>query len=276
MNAPAPVSFEFFPPKTPKGHTRLMATADTLAERRPEYFSVTYGAGGSSRDRTRDTVIALARAGHTVAAHLSFGEDDEDAIAALVDTYLENGVNRIVALRGDQPSGIGGRRYRYARDLVCFLRERWGDALHIEVAAYPEVHPDARTPADDVRHFADKVACGADGAITQYFYNTDAYEDYLGLCRSAGIQVPIVPGVMPITNYDGLKRFSDACGAEIPRWIRLRLEALREDGAALEAFGTEVVTRLCRRLLEVGAPSLHFYTLNQGAPTLRILDALNG
>ncbi len=269
-----PLSFEFFPPKSERGFGRLLETAERLAEREPEYFSVTYGAGGSSRERTRETVIGLARAGHTVAAHLSFGDDDEDQIAALVDAYLEAGVNRIVALRGDQPSGFGKRHYRYASDLVGFLRDRWGDALHIEVAAYPEVHPDARSPEEDLDHFGAKVARGADGAITQYFYNSDAYEDFLATCRARGITIPIVPGIMPITNYDGLKRFSDNCGAEIPRWIRLRLEALRDDGEALERFGTDVVVHLCRRLLQIGAPGLHFYTLNQAAPSLRILDAL--
>jgi methylenetetrahydrofolate reductase (NADPH) len=266
------LSFEFFPPKTGKGQRALPKTAQVLSRYRPVFYSVTYGAGGSTRDRTYETVAGLIGAGFDVAPHLSMGSDDEATIGALLDRYLELGVKRIVALRGDVPSGFGSPRHvRYARQLVQLLRDRAGDRLEIEVAAYPEVHPDSATPEADLEHFRRKVAAGASGAITQYFYNADAYFDFV---ERAAIDVPIVPGIMPITNYAGLVRFSDGCGAEIPRWIRRRLEAYQDDEAALKAFGNDVVTKLCERLLAGGAPGLHFYTLNQAAPTAAILDRL--
>jgi methylenetetrahydrofolate reductase (NADPH) len=266
------LSFEFFPPKTAKGQAALPATARALARYAPVFYSVTYGAGGSTRDRTFETVAGLIAAGFTVAPHLSMGADDAATVTALVDRYLALGVRRIVALRGDVPSGFGSPRHvRYALQLVQLLKKHTGSQLEIEVAAYPEVHPDAATPEADIEHFRRKVAAGAAGAITQYFYNADAYFDFVD---RAGIDVPVVPGIMPITNYAGLVRFSDGCGAEIPRWIRTRLAAYQHDDDALQAFGNDIVTRLCERLLAGGAPGLHFYTLNQAAPTMAILDRL--
>jgi methylenetetrahydrofolate reductase (NADH) len=266
------LSFEFFPPKTAKGQRALPTTARELARYAPAFYSVTYGAGGSTRDRTFETVASLIGAGFEVAPHLSMGTDDEATVAALVNRYLALGVRRIVALRGDVPSGFGNPRHvRYAMQLVQLLQKHAGGRLEIEVAGYPEVHPDAATPDADLQHFRRKVAAGAAGAITQYFYNADAYFDFVERAR---IEVPIVPGVMPITNYAGLIRFSDGCGAEIPRWIRTRLAAYQHDEAALRAFGNDVVTQLCERLLAGGAPGLHFYTLNQAAPTAAILDRL--
>jgi methylenetetrahydrofolate reductase (NADPH) len=266
------LSFEFFPPKTAQGQRALPKTAQVLSRYRPVFYSVTYGAGGSTRDRTYETVAGLIDAGFDAAPHLSIGSDDAATVSALVDRYLALGVKRIVALRGDVPSGFGNPRHvRYARELVELLRRLAGDRLEIEVAAYPEVHPDAATPEGDLEHFRRKVAAGASGAITQYFYNADAYFDFV---ERAGIDLPIVPGIMPITNYAGLVRFSDGCGAEIPRWIRRRLEAYQDDETALKAFGNDVVTMLCERLLAGGAPGLHFYTLNQAAPTAAILDRL--
>lgn len=266
------LSFEFFPPKTAKGQDALRRNARELARYQPVFYSVTYGAGGSTRDRTYETVAGLIDAGFNVAPHLSMGADDETIIVALVDRYLALGVRRIVALRGDVPSGFGNPRHvRYALQLVELLKKHAGTRLEVEVAAYPEVHPDAATPEADIQHFRNKFAAGATGAITQYFYNADAYFDFVARAR---IDVPIVPGIMPITNYAGLVRFSDGCGAEIPRWIRARLAAYQHDDAALNAFGCDVVTKLCERLLAGGAPGLHFYTLNQAAPTAAILDRL--
>jgi methylenetetrahydrofolate reductase (NADPH) len=269
------VSFEFFPPKTDEGGRKLAAVRERLNVARPEFYSVTYGAGGSTRDRTLDLVMEIQSEGRQVAPHLSMGSDDPDAVRELVDRYREAGVRRIVALRGDVPSGMGGRgSVHYAAELVQLLREHAGDHFTIEVAAYPEVHPDAASPETDMEHFAAKVAAGADEAITQYFYNADAYFDFTERASAAGVGVPIIPGIMPITNFDGLKRFSDACGAEIPRWIRLRLERYREDAAALQAFGLDVVTSLCERLVTGGAPGLHFYTMNQSKPSLELLRRL--
>jgi methylenetetrahydrofolate reductase (NADPH) len=274
------LSFEFFPPNTDKGRHNLLRTWDRLSSRQPEFCSVTYGAGGSTRDRTRATIEALRGAGAPAAPHLSIGMDDDDQVRALLDDYLALGVDRIIALRGDIPSGLGSaRQVRYARELVRLIRDheislgRPG-ALRIEVAAYPEVHPDAPSPDADLEYLQEKVDAGADGIITQYFYNADAYFDFVDRARGQGINAPIVPGIMPITNYANLVRFSDGCGAEIPRWIRQRLAALQEDDAALKAFGETVVTRLCERLLAGGAPGLHFYTLNQAGPTLALLDRL--
>jgi methylenetetrahydrofolate reductase (NADH) len=266
------LSFEFFPPKTDKGQTALLATAAALSRNRPEFFSVTYGAGGSTRDRTFEAVSGLAGVGHSVAPHLSMGSDDARAVKALIDRYLELGIARMVALRGDIPSGFGNPRHAsFAINLVTLLRAHAGDAFEIEVAAYPEMHPDAPSPDQDIEHFRRKVAAGATGAITQYFYNPDAYFDFV---ERANVAVPIVPGIMPITSYAGLVRFSDACGAEIPRWIRGRLAAYQNDDESLRAFGADVVTALCQRLIDGGAPGLHFYTLNQAAPTQAVLDRI--
>ena len=269
------VSFEFFPPKTDEGGRKLAAVRERLDVARPEFYSVTYGAGGSTRDRTLDLVMEIQGEGRAVAPHLSMGSDDPGAVRELVDRYREAGVTRIVALRGDVPSGMGGRgSVHYAVELVELLRAHAGDHFTIEVAAYPEVHPDAASPESDMEHFAAKVAAGADEAITQYFYNADAYFDFVERAVAAGVSAPIIPGIMPITNFDGLKRFSDACGAEIPRWIRLRLERYKEDPPALQAFGLDVVTHLCERLLAGGAPGLHFYTMNQSRPSLELLRRL--
>ena len=266
------LSFEFFPPKTDKGQTALLETAAALAANHPVFYSVTYGAGGSTRDRTFEAVAGLTAAGHEVAPHLSMGSDDKTAVKALVDRYLALGIARMVALRGDIPSGFGSPRHvSYAINLVKLLREHAGDALEIEVAAYPEVHPDAPSPDMDIEHFRRKVAAGANGAITQYFYNADAYFDFV---ERANVAIPIVPGIMPITGYANLVRFSDGCGAEIPRWIRGRLAAYQNDEASLKAFGTDVVTTLCQRLIDGGAPGLHFYTLNQAPPTQAVLDRI--
>jgi methylenetetrahydrofolate reductase (NADPH) len=266
------LSFEFFPPKTDKGQTALLATAEQLGRHHPVFYSVTYGAGGSTRDRTFEAVAALARAGFVVAPHLSMGIDGKAAIESLVDRYLGLGINRMVALRGDIPSGFGNPRHvRYAIHLVQLLKVHTSADFVIEVAAYPEVHPDAATPAADLEHFRHKVAAGAAGAITQYFYNADAYFDFVARAK---VDVPIVPGIMPITNYANLVRFSDGCGAEIPRWIRSRLAAYQHDEPSLKAFGTDVVAQLCERLVGGGAPGLHFYTLNQAAPTHAVLDRI--
>ncbi len=265
------LSFEFFPPKTDKGQVALLRTAAQLEGARPQFFSVTYGAGGSTRDRTFEAVAALAAAGHDVAPHLSMGADNESDLKALIDRYRGLGIGRMVALRGDIPSGFGSRRVSYAANLVALLRTHVDERFEIEVAAYPEVHPDAESPEKDIEHFRRKVAAGATGAITQYFYNADAYFDFVA---RANVAVPIVPGIMPISNYTNLVRFSDGCGAEIPRWIRSRLAAYENDEASLKSFGTDVVTALCQRLLDGGVPGLHFYTLNQVAPTQAVLDRI--
>jgi len=266
------LSFEFSSPRTPDGRNALLRTAGRLARNEPAYYSVTYGAGGSTRDGTFETVALLRQNGFPAAPHLSIGTDDDRTVLELVDRYRALGVDRIVALRGDTPSGIGStRNIRYAVELVRLLRRHLGQAIEIEVAAYPEVHPDARSPDADVEFFRGKVAAGANSAITQYFYNADAYFDFVS---RAGVKVPIVPGIMPITNYANLVRFSDKCGAEIPRWIRLRLDALQDDEASLKAFGTDVVSQLCQQLVDGGAPGLHFYTVNLSGPTQAVIDRL--
>ena len=271
---PRRLSFEFFPPKTDRGRANLLRTARRLkrtAGDATEFFSVTYGAGGSTRTGTFEAVLALREGTFNAVPHLSWGADPAAAIRKLVARYGELGVERIVALRGDIPSGMGPRsRVHHAAELVRLIREGVDERFQIEVAAYPEVHPDAPSPDADLDYLKEKVDAGADGCITQYFYHAESYFYFADRCRSRGIEVPIVPGIMPITNYDGLVRFSDACGADIPRWIRLRLEAYRDDEASLGAFGTDVVTRLCERLLDGGAPGLHFYTLNKAPPTLAI------
>ena len=270
-----PLSFEFFPPQTGPGRTTLIRTAGQLAQFKPAFYSVTYGAGGSTRDRTFAAVVALREADFNAVPHLSWGGDSETQVLELIDAYQRTGVDRLVVLRGDVPSGVGTKaQVRHAEALVRLIRTRVVGPLDLEVAAYPEVHPEAPSAAADIDYLKRKVDAGADGCITQYFYNPDAYFYFRDRCAAAGIGVPIVPGIMPITNFDNLVRFSDKAGAEIPRWIRTRLNDLRADAGALGRFGTEVVTALCRRLLDGGAPGLHFYTLNKVAPTVEVTRRL--
>ena len=271
------ISFEFFPPRDDEGRARLTKNvASKLGELGPQYFSVTYGAGGTTKDGTQQTVTGLIEAGFDAAPHLSMGADDESDIHRMLDEYAAAGVKRIVALRGDQPSGFGASRFAHnAEALVRLIRGHSGDQFEIEVAAYPEVHPDATSAQADLDFFKRKVDAGADGAITQYFYNVDAYEDFLERVTAAGITIPIVPGVMPITNLASLIRFSEKCGAEIPRWLRQVLSDKQDDDQATLDFGVEVVTRLCQRLLALGAPGLHFYTLNRWGATTRICQNLS-
>jgi methylenetetrahydrofolate reductase (NADPH) len=273
---PRAFSFELFPPKTEEGSARLREACERLARLDPSFFSVTYGAGGSTRDRTRETVLEVQRvSGVPCAPHLSCIGATRASIRELLEDYRERGIRRLVALRGDMPSGMHEPgEFRYARDLVDFVRAETGRHFQIEVAAYPEFHPQARSAQADLEHFREKVEAGADGAITQYFFNADAYFRFIESCEAMGLSVPIVPGVMPITNFVQLARFSDACGAEIPRWLRKRMEGLGEDTRAISALGTEVVSDLCRRLLEGGAPGLHFYTMNRPEPTLAIWERL--
>ncbi len=268
---PRAYSFEFFPPKTDEGRTRLQAVLAELGALKPAFFSVTFGAGGSTQEGTFETVRAISAAGHEAAPHLSCIGSTRESIAAILDRYREAGIRRIVALRGDMPSGMHEPgAFRHANELVGFIREHTGDHFHIEVAAYPEFHPQAPDAWRDLDNFRRKVEAGADSAITQYFFNPYAYFHFIDSCERRGIDIPVVPGIMPITNHAQLARFSDACGAEIPRWIRKRLEAYGDDLASLRAFGTEVVTELCAILLQEGAPGLHFYTMNRAEPTLAI------
>lgn len=268
-------SFELFPPRTPSGWDKLPTLAAALAAVQPAYFSVTYGAGGSDQNGTYDTLRqVVAQTGIEVAPHLTCVGSSRPAISDLLDQYREAGVRRIVALRGDLPatalSNAAPGAFQYANELVAFIRERHGEHFALEVAAYPEMHPQASDPDADFQAFVTKVRAGATGAVTQYFYNADAYFDFMNRCGAAGIDIPVVPGIMPIVNTAQLFRFSAACGAEIPRWLRLRLERLGDDKAAVQDFGLEVVTRLCETLLKGGAPGLHFYTLNQAEPSLRL------
>ncbi|MBV1871270.1 MAG: methylenetetrahydrofolate reductase [NAD(P)H] [Gammaproteobacteria bacterium] len=268
-------SFEFFPPKTDKGTEKLRQVREQLATRNPDFFSVTYGAGGSTRDKTFSTVKEVKQAGYQVAPHLSFGGDDSDAVLELLTQYQQQGINRIVALRGDLPSGVGPQAHLvYASELVAFIKKHFGDAFHLEVACYPESHPDSANMDKDLEYFKQKVDAGADSAITQYFYNADAYFYYLERTQKLGIDIPIYAGIMPITNFASLQRFSNMCGAEIPRWIGKQLEAYGDDLESVKAFGLDVVTDLCETLLEGGAPGMHFYTMNQVEPTLSIWDNL--
>jgi methylenetetrahydrofolate reductase (NADPH) len=272
---PRNFSFEFFPPRTPEGEEKLRATRRQLAQLKPTFMSCTFGAGGSTQEGTMRTVFEIQSEGHMAAPHISCIGSTSEAIEAILNRYREAGIRRLVCLRGDLPSGMAvGGEFRYATDLVRFVRERTGDWFHIEVAAYPEFHPQARRPSDDLRHFKEKVAAGADSAITQYFYNADAYSHFVESVEAMGVDLPIVPGIMPINNSTQLARFSDACGAEIPRWIRLRLESFGDDSASIKAFGLDVVTELCERLLALGAPGLHFYTLNQAGPTSTVWQRL--
>ncbi|MEY2897776.1 MAG: hypothetical protein RL669_2045 [Pseudomonadota bacterium] len=269
-------SFEFFPPKTPEGADKLRAVRARLAEVRPEFFSVTFGAGGSTREGTLTTVMEIHAEGLTVAPHLSCVGSTREEVRELLATYRAAGIRRLVALRGDLPSGAGtgAADFRYANELVEFIRAETGDHFRIEVAAYPEVHPQARTAADDLAAFVRKCRAGANSAITQYFYNSDAYYRFIEDAAAAGCTVPVVPGIMPITNYTQLARFSDGCGAEIPRWVRRRLESYGDDRESIRAFGLDVVTDLCEQLLAMEAPGLHFYTMNQAEPTLELWKRL--
>ncbi|MFM8865581.1 MAG: methylenetetrahydrofolate reductase [NAD(P)H] [Limnohabitans sp.] len=272
-----PLSFEFFPPKTPEGATKLRAVRQQLYTMQPEFCSVTYGAGGSTQEGTFATVGEIIAEGVSAASHFSCIGASKASVRAQLATLKGMGVRRLVALRGDLPSGYGaGGEFHYASDLVAFIRAETGADFHIEVAAYPEVHPQARSPESDLQAFAAKVKAGANSAITQYFYNSDAYFRFVDDAHKLGVDVPVVPGIMPITSSSQLLRFSDACGAEIPRWIRLRLQAYGDDLASIKAFGLEVVTDLCDQLVSAGVPALHFYTMNQSAATTDILHRLRG
>jgi len=268
-------SFEFFPPKTPEGRAKLRTTWQQLAQLKPRFFSCTFGAGGSTQQGTLDTVLEIRAAGHEAAPHLSCVASSKAEIKAILCHYKENGIRHIVALRGDLPSGVAmAGELRYANELVAFIRETTGDWFNIEVACYPEYHPQTRNAADEVKNFKRKIDAGANAAMTQYFYNADAYFRFVDECEAAGIAVPIVPGIMPINNFAQLARFSDACGAEIPRWMRMKLEGYRDDTASIRSFGLDVVTALCDKLLTAGAPGLHFYTLNQAGAVSTIWQRL--
>ena len=268
-------SFEFFPPKTAEGKAKLRATWQELAKLKPRFFSCTYGAGGSTREGTLETVLDIRAAGHQAAPHIPCVAATRDDVATQLERYRSHGIRHVVALRGDLPSGLGASgEFRYANELVAFIRERTGDWFHIEVACYPEYHPQTRWARDELVAFKRKVDAGANAAITQYFYNVDAYFRFVDEARKAGITVPIVPGIMPIGNFSQLARFSEACGAEIPRWMRIKLEGFHDDTAGIRAFGLDIVTDLCRRLIEGGAPGLHFYTLNQSALSAEIWQRL--
>ena len=268
-------SFEFFPPQTPEGIEKLRVTRKQLAQLKPEFFSVTFGAGGSTRDRTMGTVLEICADGQRAAPHLSCIASTLSLVHEMLGRYREAGVKRVVALRGDMPSGlVDPGEFRFANELVAFIRREYDRAFHIEVAAYPEYHPQARSAHEDLENFKRKVEAGADSAITQYFFNPDAYFAFVEECQAVGIAIPIVPGIMPINRFAQLARFSDACGAEIPRWIRRKLESFGDDGASIRSFGLDVVTQLCDRLLRGGAPGLHFYTLNQAGPVTTIWQRL--
>ncbi|MEO1948280.1 MAG: methylenetetrahydrofolate reductase [NAD(P)H] [Methylophilaceae bacterium] len=270
------LSFEFFPPKTEEGIAKLRETRKKLAVFKPEFYSVTFGAGGSTRDRTMDTVFEMQDEGYQAAPHISCISSSKAEIVGLLKAYQDKGIKRLVVLRGDVPSGeVSTGDFKYAVDLVAFIRQETGDWFYIEVAAYPEFHPESLSAAKDIDNLKRKVDAGADSAITQYFYNADAYFQFLESCYKAGIHVPIVPGIMPIYNYTQLARFSNICGAEIPRWLRLRLEAYGDDLTSLRAFGTDVISELCEKLLLAGVPSFHFYTLNQAETISTIINNAN-
>ena len=268
-------SFEFFPPKSPEGAAKLRATHRQLAQLKPAFFSVTYGAGGSTREGTLSTVLEIRAEGSEAAPHISCVASTRAALREVIQEYKAHGIRRLVALRGDLPSGIAlSGELRYASDLVRFIREETGDWFHVEVAAYPEFHPQARKPELDLKAFKAKIDAGANAAITQYFFNPDAYFHFVDEAEALGVNVPIVPGIMPINNFSQLARFSDMCGAEIPRWLRLKLEGYGDDSASIKAFGLDVVTDLCERLLAQGAPGLHFYTMNLAGPASTIWQRL--
>ena len=269
------ISIEFFPPQTPEGVDKLRETRAKLAALNPEFFSVTYGAGGSTRERTFAIVREIAAEGLSAAPHLSCIGSTKESIRSILDEYKAENVRRIVALRGDLPSGTGDAgEFRYANELVEFIRKETGDHFTLEVAAYPEWHPQARSPEDDLAAFVKKVKAGANSAITQYFYNADAYFHFVDAVRKQGVDIPIVPGIMPISGFSKLARFSDACGAEIPRWMRKKFEGFGDDADSIKAFGLDVVTELCEKLLSGGAPGLHFYCMNQAALTTEICKRL--
>ena len=270
-----PISFEFFPPNTPVGDDKLAEVVRQLGQLDPEFFSVTYGAGGSTRDKTLQTVERIAAAGFSAAPHLSCVGATRETLAQLLATFRDRGLRRIVALRGDLPSGTAvGGEFRYASELVRFIRETQGDQFHIEVAAYPEYHPQQRYAARDLRHFADKVNAGADSAITQFFFNPDAYFHFVEQTRALGVTAPIVPGIMPFHNFAKIAQFAARDGIEIPRWVAMKMEGFLDDAASIRAFGLDVVTQLCERLIAGGAPGIHFYTMNQSALTLEICQRL--
>jgi methylenetetrahydrofolate reductase (NADPH) len=269
------VSFEFFPPKTPAGQDKLRSTWRALAAFKPRFFSVTFGAGGSTREGTLETVLAIRAEGHEAAPHLSCVASSREEVAAQLARYRAHDIRHVVALRGDLPSGYAAAgEFRHANELVAFIRQTTGDWFTIDVACYPEYHPQTRNAADEIRNFKRKVDAGANAAITQYFFSAEAYFRFVEACRAADIDIPIVAGIMPISNFSQLARFSDVCGAEIPRWIRFKLESFHDDSASIRAFGLDVVTRLCERLLAGGAPGLHFYTLNQAPLSAEICTRL--
>jgi methylenetetrahydrofolate reductase (NADPH) len=271
-----PISFEFFPPNTPVGSEKLKTVVAELAAVKPEFFSVTYGAGGATRDKTLATVRQIAEAGHEAAPHLSCVGSTRDGIQEILATYRAQGIRRLVALRGDLPSGTAvAGEFRFAAELVRFIRQTQGDDWHIEVAAYPEYHPQQRYARLDLDHFADKMKAGADSAITQFFFNPDAYFHFVDEARARGVDAPIVPGIMPIHNYAKIAQFAARDGIEIPRWVALKMEGFLDDTASIRAFGLDVVTRLCERLIAGGAPGIHFYTLNQSALSLEICRRLS-
>ncbi|WP_288383074.1 methylenetetrahydrofolate reductase [NAD(P)H] [uncultured Acinetobacter sp.] len=272
MTKRVPISFEFFPPKTDIGAEKLITVHQDLQQLQPEFFSITYGAGGSTRERTLAAIKEFNGKGTPVAPHLSCIGDDKARIAELLDLYVAQGINKIVALRGDLPSGqVGLGELPYAQDLVRFIREHSGDHFHIEVAAYPEMHPQAETFDQDIQRFTEKVNAGANSAITQFFFNPDAYFYFLDRLQKQGITIPVAPGIMPIINASNLIRFADGTGAEIPRWIRKQLQAYGDDSRSIRAFGHEVILKLCERLIDGGAPSLHFYTMNTTEPTRQLV-----
>lgn len=272
---PRTFSFEFFPPKTDEGKVKLRETWKQLGQLGPKFFSVTFGAGGSTREGTLETVMEIRAGGYEAAPHISCVASSRTDIKTQLEKYRAQGIRHVVALRGDLPSGLAAAgELRHADELVTFIREATGDWFEIDVACYPEFHPQTRSAADEIRNFKRKVQAGANSAITQYFFNTDAYFRFIDECEAAGITIPIVPGIMPIGNFAQLARFSDACGAEIPRWLRFRLESFHDDRASIRALGLDVVTRLCDDLLRAGAPGLHFYTLNQAGLTSTIWQRL--
>ena len=270
-----PISFEFFPTKTPEGAAKHVGVRQARYARKPQFCSVTYGAGGSTQSGTFTMVGDIQNEGVSAASHFSCIGATHESVRNELSALKAMGVKRIVALRGDLPSGYGlGGEFHYASDLVAFVRQEFGDWFHIEVAAYPEFHPQSKSPRADLDAFVAKVRAGSDSAITQYFYNADAYFRFVESVNGMGVDVPVVPGIMPITSSTQLMRFSDACGAEIPRWIRLRLQAFGDDTASIRSFGLDVVTHLCEQLRSQGAPGLHFYTMNQSVATLEICDRL--
>ena len=273
---PIELSIEFFPPQTQDGVEKLRVVREKLATLKPDFLSVTYGAGGSTRERTFSVIKEIAAEGFNAAPHLSCVGSTRDSIREILKDYQSAGIRRIVALRGDLPSGMNqSGEFRYANELVEFIRSETGDHFHLAVAAYPEWHPQARTPGDDLKAFARKVKAGADTAITQYFYNADAYFHFVDEARALGVDIPIIPGVMPIAGFSKLARFSDACGAELPRWMRRKFESMGDDTDSIRAFGLDIVTELCERLVAGGAPGLHFYSMNMSGLTLEICQRLN-